>query len=55
MKELFPENDALKNKIGSYDGKWLKESKAKLLKQFDDEKRVTLVTSRKEKQMKKLY
>ena len=30
--ELSTENDALKNKIGSYDERWLEESKAKLLK-----------------------
>ena len=29
--DLSIENDALKNKIGSYDEKWLEESKAKLL------------------------
>ena len=37
--ELSTENDALKNKIGPYDEKWLEESKLKLLKQIDDEKR----------------
>ena len=36
--ELSTENDALKNKIGSYDEKWLEESKAKLMKQIDDKK-----------------
>ena len=35
--ELSTENDALKK--GSYDEKWLKDSKTKLLKQIDDEKR----------------
>ena len=34
--ELSTENDALKNKIGSYDERWLEESKAKLLKDIDD-------------------
>ena len=34
--ELSTENDALKNKIGSYDERWLEESKAKLLKEIDD-------------------
>ena len=29
--ELSTETDALKNKIGSYDERWLEESKAKLL------------------------
>ena len=36
--KLSTENDALKNKIGSYDEKWLEESKIKMLKQIDDEK-----------------
>ena len=37
--ELSTENDALKNKIGDYDERWLKESKNKLLKQIKDEKK----------------
>ena len=37
--EISTENDALKNKIGSYDEKWLEKSKSKMLKQIDDEKR----------------
>ena len=44
--DLATENDALKNKIGSYDEKWLKETKAKLLKQIDDERRTNLIMSR---------
>ena len=51
--ELSTENDALKNKIGSYDEKWLEESKTKMLKQIDDEKRVNLIMSRMKKQMEK--
>ena len=51
--DLSTENDALKNKAGSYDEKWLEESKAKLLKQIDDEKRAFLITPRMKKQMKK--
>ena len=51
--ELSTENDALKNKVGSYDEKWLEESKAKLLKQIDDEKRANLIMSRMKKQMEK--
>ena len=31
------------NKIGSHDKKWREESKAKLLKQFKNEKRANLV------------
>ena len=41
--ELSTENESLKNKIGSYDKKWLEESEAKLLKQIDDEKRANLL------------
>ena len=51
--ELSTENDALTIKIGSYDEKWLDESKAKLLKQIDDEKRANLFMSRMKKQMNK--
>ena len=51
--ELSTENDALKSKIGSYDEKWLEESKNKMLKQIDDEKRATLIMSRMKKQMEK--
>ena len=51
--ELSTENDALKNKRGSYDEKCLEESEAKLLKQVDDEKRANLIMSRTEKQIKK--
>ena len=49
--ELSTENDALKNKIGSYDERWLEESKAKLLKEIDDEKRANIIMSRMKKQM----
>ena len=51
--ELSTEKDALKNKIGSYDEKWLEESKAKLLKQIDDEQRANLIMSRTKKQIEK--
>ena len=51
--ELSTENDALKNKIGSYDEKWLEEFKNKILKQIDDEKRANLIMSRMKKQMEK--
>ena len=43
--ELSVENDALKNQIGDYDQKWLEESKAKLLKDINDEKRANLIMS----------
>ena len=51
--ELSTENDVLKNQIGEYDEKWLQESKAKLLKDIDDEKRSNLIMSRMKKQMNK--
>ena len=51
--DLSTENDALKNKICSYDEKWLEESEAKLLNQIDDEKRANLIMSRMKKQMNK--
>ena len=51
--ELSTENDVLKNQIGEYDQKWLEESKAKLLKDIDDEKRSNLIMSRMKKQMNK--
>ena len=47
--ELSTESESLKNKIGSYDEKWLEESKAKLLKQINDEERANLVMSEKKK------
>ena len=51
--ELSVENDALKNQIGDYDQKWLEESKAKLLKNINDEKRANLIMSMMKKQMNK--
>ena len=51
--ELSVENDALKNQIGDYDQKWLEESKAKLSKDINDEKRANLIMSRMKKQMNK--
>ena len=51
--ELSAENDTLKEKIGDYDEKWLQESKEKLLKDIDDEKRANLIMSRMKKQMNK--
>ena len=51
--DLSTENDALKNKIGSYDEKWIEESKNKMLKQIDDEKRANLIMFRTKKQMEK--
>ena len=51
--ELSTEKDALKSKIGSYDEKWLEESKNKMLKQIDDEKRANLIMSTMKKLMEK--
>ena len=51
--ELSTENDVLENQIGEYDQKWLEESKGKLLKDIDDEKRSNLIMSRMKKQMNK--
>ena len=53
LVEISAENDASKNKIGSYDEKYLEESTAKLLKQIDDEKRAKSLIARMHKQMKK--
>ena len=50
---LSTENEYVKNKIGSYDEKWLEVSETRLLKQIDDEKRANLIISRLKKQMKK--
>ena len=51
--DLSTENDALKTQIGDYDQKWLEESKGKLLKDINDEKRANLIMSRMKKQMNK--
>ena len=51
--DLSTENDALKNGIGSYDQQGSKNSKTKLPKQFDDERRTNLFKSRMKKQMNK--
>ena len=51
--ELTTENDALKDKISSYDEKWLEESKTKLLKRTDDEKMAILSLSRMKKTKRK--
>ena len=51
--DLSTENDALKNKIGSYDEKWQQQSEGKLLKQIDNEKKANLIKSRMKKRMEK--
>ena len=53
IAELSVENESLKNQIGKYDEKWLRESKVKLLKEIDDEKRANLIMSRMKKQIEK--
>ena len=49
--ELHTEIESLKNKICSYDEKWLGESKARLLQQTDDDKRANLIISRMKNKM----
>ena len=44
--DLSTENEPLKNKFRYHDEEWLEESKGKLLKQIDDEKRANLIMSR---------
>ena len=51
--ELTVENDTLKNQIGDYNPKWLDESKAKLLKDINAEKRANIIMARMKKQMNK--
>ena len=51
--ELDAENQTLKNKIGGYDEKWLEESKARLLKQINDDKRASIIMERMKKQLSK--
>ena len=51
--DLSTENETLESKIGDYDQKWLEESKAKLLKDINDEKIANLFMTRMKKQMKK--
>ena len=51
--EIHTENESLKNKSGSYDRKRLKESKRRMLRHIDDEKRANLIMSRMKKQMDK--
>ena len=51
--DLSTENNALKSKIGDYGEKWLEESKSKMLKQIDSEKRANLFMSRMKRQMEK--
>ena len=55
MVDLSTENETLKNQIGDYDQKWLEESKAKLIKDINDEKRANLIMCRMKKQMNKKY
>ena len=51
--ELSTGKETLKNKIGSFDEKLFEESKAKLLKQIEYEKKAVLVMSRIQKQKDK--
>ena len=49
--ELIVKNESLENEIAEYDEKWLRESKANLLKEIDDGKRANLFLSRMKKQI----
>ena len=51
--EFSTENDVLKNQIGDYNQKWLDESKTKLLKDINDEKRANIIMARMKKHMDK--
>ena len=51
--DLSAENETMKHQVRDYDQKWLEESKAKLFKQIDDEKRAKLIMSRMNNQMEK--
>ena len=51
--DLSTENETLKNQIGVYDQKWLEESKAKLLKDINDDRRANIIMTRMKKQMNK--
>ena len=50
--ELSTENDTLKNENDAYDGKLLQESKDKLIKKIDYDKRANSIMSRMKKQIK---
>ena len=51
--EISTENEPLKIKISSYEWKLLEQSKTRILKQIDGERRANLKMSRKEKRMQK--
>ena len=53
IEELSVENESLKKQMGDYDEKRLQESKAKLSKGIDDEKRANINITRMKKQMNK--
>ena len=46
LVELSTENESLKSKIGSFDENRLEESKTKLLKHIEDERRANLFMSK---------
>ena len=53
LVEFSVDNESLKNQIGEQNEKWLQESKVKLLKEIDNEKRAKLIMSRMKKQTNK--
>ena len=46
IMELSTGNETLKKQIGDYDQEWLEESKAKLLKQIDNDKKANFINSK---------
>ena len=55
INDSSTKNNSLKNKKSSHDRKRWEESKAKLLKQIDDDNRASLIMSRMEKQTKEHF
>ena len=53
LVDLSSEKESLKYEIGSYNGKWLEESKARLLKQIDAKEQANLFMSTMPQQIKK--
>ena len=53
LVDLSSEKESLNYEIGSYNGKWLEESKARLLKQTDAKEKANLFMSTMPQQIKK--
>ena len=54
MVELTTQNETLRNQTGDSAQKYFEESKARLSKQINDEKRAILIMSRSKKQIEEL-